>query len=358
MDMKIARGVLDVVGNTPLVQLERALPGASFQLLAKLEGLNPAGSAKDRPARSVIRHALESGLVAPGGVVVESSSGNMGIGLAQACAYHGLRFICVVDSKTTVTNRQLLEAYGAELELVEQPDPETGELLQARLNRVHQLLQEHPGAHWPNQYANEQNSSAHFRTTMREIDRALQGRVDFLFVATSTCGTLRGCWDYIRTHGLSTRLIAVDAAGSRIFEDAPRIRRIPGLGAGIVPPLFPGRDQVPLFEHVTDVDCVVGCRRLVRREALLVGGSSGGVFTAVERWAERIPAGANCVAIFPDRGERYLDTVFNDRWVRDELGEIFHFFDGGDGSGGSGGGDGSDGAQGPGGPVAAHGAGG
>jgi cysteine synthase A len=326
MDMKIARGVLDTVGDTPLIQLDRALEGAPFQLFGKMEGLNPAGSSKDRPARAVILHALESGAVRPGGVIVESSSGNMGIGMAQACAYHGLQFICVVDSKTTATNLNLLRAYGARLEYVSEPDPETGELLQARLNRVQHILQTVPGAYWPNQYANPENSGAHYHTTMREIDRALKGKVDYLFLATSTCGTLRGCWDYIRDHGLSTHLVAVDAAGSRIFNDPPRKRMIPGLGAGIVPPLFPGQAQIPNFEHVTDQDCVIGCRRLVQREALLLGGSSGGVFAAVERWRERIPEGANCVAVFPDRGERYLDTVYNDEWVLEHLGDVFDLF--------------------------------
>lgn len=146
-----------------------------------------------------------------------------------------------------------------------------------------------------------------------------------LFVATSTCGTVRRCVEYVRHFGLDTRVIAVDALGSLIFSDVKAKRVVPGLGAGLRPPLCESL-AIDGCVHVTDVDCVVGCRRLVNREAILAGGSSGGVLAAVERLQERIPDGANCVAILPDRGERYLETLFDDGWVREHLGAIEHLW--------------------------------
>lgn len=320
-------GILAAIGETPLVRLRRYLPAARFQLFAKLEALNPAGSIKDRPARSILEQALAAGDLRPGTVVIESSSGNMGIGLAQACRFHGLRFICVVDPKTTQTNLQVMRAYGAEIDYVAEPDPETGEFLQARIKRVQELLGRIEGSFWPNQYANHANPSAHYRTTMYEIACALGGKIDFLFVATSTCGTLRGCGEYVRDHWLPTRVIAVDALGSLIFGDTPGKRLIPGLGAGIKPPL---NDLTLVDEHlhVSDLDCVAGCRRLMEREAVFAGGSSGGVLAAIEAYQDRIPPGSVAVAVLPDRGERYLDTLFSDDWVREHFGEVAHLWSG------------------------------
>ena len=319
--MKISDGVLATIGGTPLVRLRRFLPRSRFELFAKLEALNPGGSLKDRPAVAILEEALRLGTIGPETLVIESSSGNMGIGLAQACRYHGLRFLCVVDPKTAPANLRMLRAYGAEIDLVTEPDPESGELLQARLNRVRELLGRFGNAFWPNQYANLKNPGSHYGTTMHEVALALDGRVDFLFVATSTCGTVRGCGEYIRDHGLATRVVAVDAVGSLIFSDVKARRLIPGLGAGLRPPLC---DPSVIDEcvHVDDLECISGCRRLVAREAILAGGSSGAVLAAVEKISHRIPDGAACVAILPDRGERYLETVFSDGWVREHFGEV------------------------------------
>jgi cysteine synthase A len=318
-------GILATIGNTPLVRLNRVFEDSQFRLFAKLEGFNPGGSAKDRPALNILKEAMEAGEVNSETVIVESSSGNLGIGLAQACRYFGLRFICVVDPKTTQQNISILKAYGAEVDLVSKPDPVTGEFLQARINRVQELLQSIENSFWPNQYANLANAQAHYKTTMHEIATALGGEVDYLFCATSTCGTLRGCAEYARDHGLRTKIFAVDAVGSVIFGGRPAKRLIPGHGAARRPELYqPGLADECI--HVTDLDCVVGCRRLVRREAILVGGSAGGVLMAVDLVKDRIPRGATCVAIFHDRGERYLDTIYSDEWVEEHFGEVSHLW--------------------------------
>lgn len=306
--------ILSAVGDTPLVRLERLLDDRRIEVYGKLEALNPGGSIKDRPAVSILEAALASGEVHPGTVVVESSSGNMGVGLAQACRVHGLRFICVVDSKTARQNIRLLELYGAQVDEVTEPDPVTGELLQARIARVQRHLAQHESSFWPNQYANQNNASAHYRNTMREIARDLGDRVDYLFLATSTCGTLHGCGSYIRDHGLGTHLVAVDALGSLIFSDIPAERSIPGLGAGLTPPLC-APEMVHEVVHVDDFACIDGCHTLLDREAILAGGSAGGVVAALVRLAPRIEDGARCALILCDRGERYLDTIFDDAWV-------------------------------------------
>jgi N-(2-amino-2-carboxyethyl)-L-glutamate synthase len=322
---KVSDGILATIGSTPLVRLRRLIPEARFALFAKLEALNPGGSIKDRPALAILEDAMRSGKIGPETLVIESSSGNMGIGLAQVCRYYGLRFLCVVDTKAASANLRVLRAFGAEIELVTEPDPETGEFLQARLKRVWDLLGRFGNAFWPNQYAHPENPGAHYSTTMNEVVKALGGRVDFLFVPTSTCGTVRGCGEYVRDHGLATQVIAVDAFGSLIFSDVQAERIIPGLGAGFRPP-FCELSLIDRCVHVDDLECIVGCRRLVAREAILAGGSSGGVVAAVEKMKHSIPDGAVCAAILPDRGERYLDTLFSDEWVREHFGEVDHLW--------------------------------
>ena len=314
------QGILSVIGNTPLIKLNRVFKDINFDLYAKLEFLNPGGSTKDRSAFSIIRHAIESGAIRPGTVVIESSSGNMGIGLAQACSYYGVSLICVVDPKTTQTNLNLLKAYGANVDMVAEPDPETGEFLHARINRVQELVRTTKNSFWSNQYANLHNPLAH-QQTMREIANALENKVDYLFCATSTCGTMRGCGDYVKQNGLKTKLIAVDAIGSVIFQGKKAKRLIPGHGAAVRPQLY-SEDLADDFVLVSDLACVVSCRRLVRTESLLVGGSSGAVVAAIKQMRFQIPRGAACVAIFADRGERYLDTIYDDKWVEEHFGNV------------------------------------
>ncbi|CAG7635947.1 N-(2-amino-2-carboxyethyl)-L-glutamate synthase [Paenibacillus solanacearum] len=316
--MKLEGGIADTIGGTPLIPLRRVFGGESFQVYGKLEGANPGGSAKDRPALHMLREAMRRGEVGTDTVVIESSSGNLAISLAQLCGYAGLRFICVVDPRTTEQHKRIIRAYGGEIDLVAEPDLETGEYLPARIRRVGELVRSIPNAYWTNQYGNPDNYLAHAETTMREIGEQL-GEIDYLFCGVSSCGTIRGCREYIDRQGWSTKVVAVDAAGSVIFGGAKGPRKFPGLGAGITPGLYQ-QGMAELVVHVTDTDCVQGCRELVRHESILAGASSGGIIAAIRRIARSIPAGSVCAAILPDRGERYLDTVYNDDWVRRELG--------------------------------------
>ena len=323
----VADGILDAIGQTPLVRLRRYLDEPNVELHVKLEASNPGGSAKDRPAKQMLEHALVTGEIGSETTVIESSSGNMGIGLAQACRYHGLRFMCVVDPRAQPQNVAIMRALGAEIDFVS--EPLNGDFLAARLARVCERLEQIPNSFWPNQYSNRQNPLAHQQATMREILAALGGDLDYLFVATSSTGTAQGCRDYLLSEGLSTSIVAVDAAGSALFGGTPGCRSIPGLGAGREPRLARGQtfDRV---ERISDLDCVVGCRRAARREALLIGGSAGGVLEVVRSMESEL-VGARCAAILHDSGTRYMDTIFSDDWVHDVLGaspaEVEHWID-------------------------------
>jgi len=323
-DFRMSGGILAAIGGTPLVRLEKVFESAHFNCFAKLEGSNPGGSSKDRPSVAIVERALQTGEIDSNTLIIEGSSGNTGIGLAQVCAYHGLRFRCLVDPKVTQLNIDILAAYGAEIEFVEHPDPETGELLPAKLKRIDEILDEVKNSFWVDQYTSPENSGAHYRSTVKEILRDLDGHMlDYLFIATATCGTIRGCLDYLMDHGYPTKVVAVDALGSQIFSSVKHHRLIPGLGSGIRPGLTP-HEGVHKVVHVSSTDCVVGCRRLARTEAILAGGSSGAVISAVDRMSDEIPEGSTVVALLPDRGERYLDTIYSDEWVQNNLGDIAH----------------------------------
>lgn len=316
---RISNGVPDLVGDTPLLRLHRLHPGPGPRIFAKLEAFNPGGSAKDRPARAMIEQAFSEGRIRAGGTVVESSSGNLGVALAQLCNWYGLNFVCVVDPRTNRQTLREIQAYGARIQLVREPDEVSGDWLQARRRAVSDLLAAIPGSWSPNQYANRLNPASHARGTMREIIDALGHAPAGLLVATSTTGTLQGCQQQLRSIGASTVTIAVDAVGSVLFGGEPGERVLPGFGAGIVPEL--ARDAAPsLVERVDDIDCVVGCRRLARSESLLAGASGGGVVTALQRQLARFGDGDDVVVILHDGGARYLETVYDDEWVLSTLG--------------------------------------
>tara|TARA_R110002095_G_scaffold85086_4_gene74001 strand:- start:3888 stop:5012 length:1125 start_codon:yes stop_codon:yes gene_type:complete len=308
-------GILDTIGSTPLICLRRYLGTVDVPLYAKLEAFNPGGSAKDRPARAMIEDALRSGTIDKNTTIIESTSGNMGVGLAQACCYFSLPLICVVDPNAQAQNIDIMEAYGAVIERVTRPLQ--GAFLNARIARVLELVNQIPDVFWPNQYANIKNPLAHENGTIQELDTALNGEIDYLFVATSSTSTARGCRDYLKKRGRETKVIAVDAAGSVLFGGLAGRRRIPELGTGHVSALAAGQEFDDV-KRVSDLDCVVGCRRGVKYEAILVGGSAGGVLEAIRSMISELRTKV-CAAILHDSGTRYLDTIYSDHWVEREL---------------------------------------
>ena len=273
---------------------------------------------KDRPAAAMIAAALGDGTLTPGMTVVESSSGNMAVGLAQACAYHGVKFLCIADARTQAANVDLVRAYGGDVEIIEHPDPATGDFLTARLARIRQIVAARDDVFWPNQYANPENPRSHAAGTVRQL-LAECGGLDVLLVATSTTGTLNGAIACCRRHSPRTRVVAVDAAGSVLFGGSRGPRAISGLGAGLQPPLADAAAPHDVL-RVDDADCVVGCRTLVRVEGILAGGSSGGLLTALSRVAPSMETGTRVGLILPDHGSRYLQTVYRDEWVEQTCG--------------------------------------
>ena len=317
---EIQNGILETIGNTPLVKLSRLFPSASFSFFAKLESSNPGGSMKDRPALRMVQDALAAGRITKGSTLIESSSGNLAIGLAQVSCAMGLRLIVVVDPKVTPANLRILRAYGADIDTVSIPDPETGEYLAARRKRVSHLVETLPNAFNLNQYANPGNPASHRDGTYAELFDALDNRLDWLLVCISTCGGLRGARELITQRQMNTKILAIDAAGSVIVGTrGPRL--LPGHGAGIIPEHMADglADESQL---VTDAQCVAGCRALVQREALLAGASSGGIVSVVDRLQSKWTAGERIAAVLPDRGERYMDTVYDDAWCERNFGYI------------------------------------
>lgn len=304
-------GFVAGVGATPLVPLARI--GGDLDVHGKVEGANPGGSIKDRVAVKLVQHAVQGGRLRAGDRVVESSSGNMAVALAQVCPAFDLQFTAVIDPGINTQTRRLLLALGASLEEVDDPDDQ-GSHLAARRARVRDIVAADPRAWWPNQYANPAVPAAHRRTMVEIIDQ-LGGAPDVVIAATGTCGTIVGLADHLRAIGAGTTVVAADAVGSRIFDSPPRVRRLPGHGSSRPSDLLrPG--LVDEVVHVDELAAIRGARRLLRREGIMAGASAGAVVAALDDVAGHLDAGATVVLVLADRGDRYLDTVFDDCWVR------------------------------------------
>ena len=305
--------IISCVGRTPLVYLRRLFSKQGLDIVAKLEFLNPGGSIKDRPARYIIEQWLQEEVIRPGMHLIESSSGNLGIAVAMLARVYGLGFTCVVDPAIMPTNLKILQRLGANIEMVREPDDQGG-YLKSRIQRVQELLATIPNSRWINQYANELNWQAHYYGTGSEIIEDLDGSIDCLITAVSTTGTILGISRRLREEFPNLRVIAVDAVGSVIFGGPPGRRALPGMGASRVPELL-RRDEIDEVVYVNDHESVQGCRDLLDYEGIFAGGSSGSVVAAIQKLLPTFPTSYRVVTILPDRGGRYLDTVYNDDWV-------------------------------------------
>lgn len=303
---------------SPTVRLERLFADtAGPTLYAKLDNLQISGSTKERTAQSLLRAALTSGDLTPGGTVVESTSGNLGMALARQCAVHGVQFIAVVDERANVAACTVMRAYGAHVELV--PTPSDGNRLRARVERVQELIAKIPGAYTTNQYGNPANPRAHADSTFPEICAELGGPPDRLFVATSTTGTVLGCLDAVEATGASTQVVAVDAQGSALFGGQSGERFLPGLGAGFVTDLS-RRARPHQVMRISELDMIRGCRMLARREGILAGASTGALVAAVGNQRADADPSERWVFLVHDGGLPYLPTVYDDAWVHDTYG--------------------------------------
>lgn len=306
--------IADTIGGTPLVRLDRLTAGHDVTVWAKLEFFNPGGSAKDRTAHAMVAASD----LRPGDTVVESSSGNLGVALAREAVLGGWSFHCVVDPRTNRATIAHMKALGATVHEVTEPDPATGDWLTARRARVVELLTEIDGATCLDQYSNPAAFRAHDEGTMTEIVRQLGHAPDHLVVAVSTTGTVGGCLRHIAAHDLPTRVTAVDAEGSVLFDGRAGERHLPGFGAGMVPKLAESVRPHRVL-RINDRESVAAARRLVRLEAILPGASGGAVAAGVEKLLPELAPGSEVVIILHDSGTGYLDTIYNDDWVEENL---------------------------------------
>ena len=304
--------VLDLVGKTPLVRLRRVGRGLAPLLLAKLEYLNPGGSVKDRIGLRMIEQAEGEGSLAPGGTIVEPTSGNTGVGLAIAAALKGYRCVFVMPDKVSAEKIALLRAYGAEVVIcptaVPPESPESYYSVAAR------LAEEIPGAHRPDQYSNPANPDAHYETTGPELWEQTGGEMDAVVLTVGTGGTITGVARYLKERKPDLLVVAADPQGSIFSSAQVHPYLVEGIGEDFWPPAY---DPSLVDEYVTvsDRDSFLTARRLAREEGLLVGGSGGTAVWALLEVARRFGPGATLVTLLPDSGRGYLSKVYDDNWL-------------------------------------------
>jgi N-(2-amino-2-carboxyethyl)-L-glutamate synthase len=288
-------------------------------IFLKLEGFNPAGSIKIKPAIRMLEYLEEQGKISPGrSHIIESSSGNLGVAVSLACSIKGYSFTCISDPNISSRNEQYIKLFGAELVIVEKKD-KNGGFLNSRINLIKRLLKENDNFFWLNQYANCENKNAHYLSTAPSIFESFP-EIDYLFVGAGTTGTLMGCAEYIRNNNLKTKIVAVDPVGSVTFDFPSSKRYIPGLGTSRKPELV-DKSFIEDIVLVREEDTIKMCRELLRKKTLLVGGSTGTVLAGINAYAHKLELATakNIVAISPDLGDRYLDTIYNDQWVSERF---------------------------------------
>ena len=304
--MKIANDVVELIGNTPLVRLNRLTAGMKGEVVAKLEFYNPAHSVKDRIGASMIEAAEEAGLIHPGTVIVEPTSGNTGIALAMVCAAKGYKCILTMPETASKERRILLRAYGAEVILTPGPEGMNGSI-----KRAEELAATDPHKYFiPNQFGNPANPEIHRKTTAEEIWRDTDGKVDILVAGIGTGGTITGIGEVIKSRKPSFRVVAVEPEASAVLSGGPKgPHPIQGIGAGFIPQVL----NTKIYDEIVKVkadDAFETARQMAKQEGLLVGISSGAATWAALQVARRAEsAGKLIVVIIPSFGERYLSTA-------------------------------------------------
>ena len=308
--MKTYERITDLIGSTPLLELKNYEEDNKLEatILAKLELFNPAGSVKDRIAKAMIDTAEKDGLLKPGSVIIEPTSGNTGIGLASVAASRGYRIILTMPETMSVERRNLLKAYGAELVLTDGAKGMKGAIAKAE-----ELAAETPNSFIPSQFSNKANPAAHFATTGPEIWNDTDGKVDIFVAGVGTGGTLSGVGNYLKSQNPNIKVVAVEPAGSPVLsKGTPGPHKIQGIGAGFVPDTL----DTSVYDEILPIeneDAFATGKALARKEGVLVGISSGAAVYAATLLAKRPEnKGKVIVALLPDTGDRYLSTPMFD----------------------------------------------
>ena len=313
-EMRYYTSILEVMGNTPLVRLNRVAIGVPPLVLAKMEMFNPGGSVKDRIGLPMIEYCEKLGLLRPGGTIVEPTSGNTGHGLAIAAAIKGYHCIFVMTDKVSEEKRSLLRAYGAEVVIC--PSSVTHESPEYYKNVAHRLAEEIPGACCPDQYSNPANPLTHYTTTGPEIWRDTAGRITAFVAGIGTGGTISGTGRYLKEQNPQIKVIGADPPGSVYSGDTPGPYKVEGIGMEIFPKNY-DPSVVDEVIRIEDRHSFYWARRLAREEGILTGGSAGTAIGAALAYSRRLTANDVVVVLLPDTGRGYLSKQFNDTWLRE-----------------------------------------
>ena len=313
--------VLDAIGNTPLIRLNRLNKGLKPKIYVKAEYMNPGGSVKDRIGVAMIDEAERKGLLKPGGTIVEGTSGNTGIGLALVAALRGYKLIFTITDKQSREKINLLKALGAEVIVcptnVEPEDP------RSYYSIADKLTKEIPGAYHPNQYENPENPKAHYKTTGPELWRDTEGQITHFVAGMGTGGTISGVAKYLRERNPKIKIIGADPIGS-LYYDKIVNKKIgvakPYVVEGIGEDIFPSTMDLKCVDDVVqtpDRDCFLMTRKLAKMEGILTGGSGGSAVFAGLEYAKKLGANDYMVILVPDTGMRYLSKIYNDEWMKE-----------------------------------------
>ena len=315
--MALGKSILDLVGNTPLIKINNLIEKEKGQLLLKYEKVNPGGSVKDRSAKFIVEEAERLGILKPGGTIIESSSGNFGISLSMIGAVKGYKVVILVDPKTTQSNLSLLKAFGAEVIVVTEKD-DCGSYHKTRIALANKLANETVNSFRPDQCFSLLNGLAHYKNTAAEIvDSVGADNIEAIVVAVSTGGQIGGISKYVKEKYPFIKIIGVDAKGSVVFGGEPYSYKTPGVGLGWTPNNI-DMDLIDEAFVIDDEIAFIAARAFAKYEGILIGPSSGACALIGMHIANKIKSNKNVICMVADSGERYINTLFNDDWMKQQ----------------------------------------